>query len=158
MFHQQNGGARIALRGFLGAGLMALAALPLRADAGCAGQLVMGCTIGKKELSLCLTSAGLTYQFGPAGRPEISLTRPLAVLDYQPWPGVGFDIWEQVSFSNDRVRYEVWSSAPRDAAGVASGGVNVVEGERVLAALTCVGEPQGLGLPAIGDALAEHGG
>lgn len=111
---------------------------PGTASAACAGLDVLSCPVGKKQLDLCLTGEGLTYSFGPKGRPELVMTDPIRKVDYQPWSGVGRSIWDAVRFFNKGVSYEVWTSLDRlDENAVWEGGVIVSKGGETLAELQC---------------------
>lgn len=113
-----------------------LAASP--AWAACQGDEAFSCPIGGKTLDVCYWKGMLTYRFGPEGKPELTLTEPLETVDYFPWPGIGRAIWESVSFRNEGVTYEVWSSFDRlDENAVMEGGVNVLTKDETLATLTC---------------------
>ena len=116
--------------------LFALLATP--AAAACPGDTVFSCRIGAKVLEVCHAADTLTYAFGRVGRPELTLSQPLETAAYTPWPGIGRAIWDSLAFSNDGVTYEVWTSVERmDEAAQLEGGVNVIEGETLLARLTC---------------------
>jgi hypothetical protein len=80
--------------------ILALTLLPLPALAQCPGQELLSCPIGKKQLELCLDADGVSYSFGPKGRPEITLATAIRDTDYQPWSGVGRAMWDAVRFTN----------------------------------------------------------
>lgn len=108
------------------------------AYASCPGDVAFSCPIGKKTLEICHANGTLTYQFGRAGNPELIISEPLETVAYTPWPGIGRAIWDSVVFKNEGVTYEVWSSFDKmDENAVLEGGVNVMEGDEMLAALTC---------------------
>lgn len=108
------------------------------AFATCQGEGLFECRIGKKALEICRTGSAVSYRFGPAGKPELEIATALSDLQYQPWPGVGRAIWEAVTFHNDGTSYEVWSSFDRqDPDAKPEGGVNVLRGEKLIAALDC---------------------
>lgn len=117
-----------------------LALLPLPAAADCAGgEEVFTCQIGAKSLELCHIGDDLTYAFGPAGAPDLTITESLTTVNFTPWPGVSSNIWETVIFLNEDYAYEVWTSQardPEDTAGL-QGGVRVLNGEELVAELTC---------------------
>jgi hypothetical protein len=118
--------------------ILALTLLPLPALAQCPGQELLSCPIGKKQLELCLDADGVSYSFGPKGRPEITLATAIRDTDYQPWSGVGRAMWDAVRFTNQGTTYEVWTSLDRMAENAGwEGGVNVLKGEEMLASLTC---------------------
>lgn len=117
-----------------------LLALTAPAHAACpTGDEIFSCTIKGKPLQLCHDAGALTYRFGPAEKPELTLSEPLETLAFTPWPGIGGDIWETVAFSNQGYSYEVWTSVTRDpeATGGLRGGVTVRQGETTIARLTC---------------------
>ncbi len=111
---------------------------PSAALAACPGEILLSCPIGKKHLELCLTPQSLTYSFGPKGAPEITLTDAIRDVVYNPWPGVGSAIWDSVVFTNRGTAYEVWTSFDRDPENtVTEAGINVLDGEDLLAELAC---------------------
>ncbi len=70
----------------------------------------MACTLrgGTKHLQICLNGPNAVYKYGPAtGAPELEIITAVSTLDYLPWPGIGRDIWESVTFANGSFRYEV---------------------------------------------------
>lgn len=106
--------------------------------AACQGDEAFSCAIGKKTLEICYWKGMLTYRFGPEGKPELTVNEPLETVAYTPWPGIGRAIWDSVAFKNEGVTYEVWSSFDRmDENAVLEGGVNVLQGDKTLATLTC---------------------
>lgn len=116
--------------------LIVLLAAP--AHAACQGETVFSCPIGKKTLDICHAKGLLTYQFGRTGKPELIISEPLETVAYTPWPGIGRAIWDSVAFQNEGVTYEVWSSFDKmDENAVLEGGINVMEGDKTLATLTC---------------------
>lgn len=118
--------------------MLALLPLPAFADCGAGGQ-VFTCQIGKKVLEICNQGADLTYAFGPKGAPELTISEPMTTVNFTPWPGVGSNIWESVIFLNADIAYEVWTSQERspEAEGVIDGGINVLNGEELVAELVC---------------------
>ena len=119
---------------------LTLALLPLPAFADCSdGTEVFTCQIGAKALEICRQGDDLIYAFGPKGAPELTITEPLTTVNFTPWPGVSNNIWENVVFVNDDYAYEVWTSVardPEDTMGL-QGGVRVLNGEEMVAELTC---------------------
>lgn len=108
------------------------------AHAACPGDTVSSCRIGAKVLEVCHAEGALTYAFGPEGRPELTIAQPLDTAAYTPWPGIGRAIWDSLTFTNQGTTYEVWTSFDRmDEAAQLEGGVNLLEGETVLATLAC---------------------
>lgn len=117
-----------------------LAVLPQPAMADCpTGGQVFSCQIGAKALEICHVGNDLTYAFGPKGAPELTITESLKTVNFTPWPGVGSNIWETVIFVTDDHAYEVWTSVARDpeASDGLQGGVRVLNGEELVAELTC---------------------
>jgi hypothetical protein len=126
--------------------------------AACSGETAFSCPVGKKALEICHAKGLLTYQFGPKGNPELILSHPLETVAYTPWLGIGRAIWESVVFENEGVTYEVWSSFDRmDENAVLEGGVNVIEGNKLLASLTCDKGSVGSALDSLGDLKAGIG-
>lgn len=118
--------------------LLALAASP--AQAACPNDSeIFSCTIDGKPLQLCHWRGALIYNFGPVDKPELSIAQPLETIAFTPWPGIGGSIWETVAFPNQGYSYEVWTSVERDpeASSGLQGGVNVMQGESLVAELTC---------------------
>ncbi|MDQ2065734.1 hypothetical protein Q9295_05080 [Xinfangfangia sp. CPCC 101601] len=122
--------------------LLTLALLPSAALADCGADTeIFSCQIGKKQLQICFDDRAdvFAYTFGRKGKPDLSLWETTPDLDFQPWPGVGSAIWENVTFYNDGHSYEVWTSVqrdPEDQSGL-SAGVTVRQGETTLTTLTC---------------------
>lgn len=117
-----------------------LALLPLPAAAACQNDTeVFSCSIGAKRVQICHWKGALIYSFGSEGMPELSIAEPLETVAYTPWPGVGSAIWETVTFPNSGYAYEVWTSAERDPEATTGlqGGVNVMQGDSIVAQLTC---------------------
>jgi hypothetical protein len=111
---------------------------PTAAFAACPGETLLSCPTGGKQLELCLNGDSLTYSFGPKGAPELTLTKKVRDVTYNPWPGVGSAIWDSVVFNNGEIAYEVWTSFERDPDNtLTEGGVNVLNGEELVATLTC---------------------
>ncbi len=125
------------------AALLFLALVPQPVLAACQpDDALFHCQIGKKTLQVCETSGTLTYIFGPAGKPELSLAVSIADADFTPWPGIGRTMWDEIAFHNDGVTYRVWASLekqldPDEPEPVLQGGVQVSRGETDLASLVC---------------------
>ena len=116
--------------------ILALLATPT--SAACPGDVAFSCQIGQKTLEVCHWQGMLTYSYGRAGKPELTLSEPLETVAYTPWPGVGLAIWDTVAFQNEGVTYEVWTSIDKmDENAVLEGGVNVMQGDTMLASPTC---------------------
>ena len=116
--------------------LLALLASPVHS--ACQGDEAFSCTIGKKTLQVCYWKGALIYSYGRDGKPDLTIAEPLETVTYTPWPGIGRAIWDSVAFQNEGVTYEVWSSFDKmDENAVLEGGVNVMQGDKTLASLTC---------------------
>ncbi|MBL9073106.1 hypothetical protein [Tabrizicola sp.] len=116
--------------------LLALLATP--ASATCQGDEAFSCRIGKKTLEVCYWKGALIYSYGREGKPELTIAEPLETVAYTPWPGIGRAIWDTVAFQNDGTTYEVWTSFDKmDENAILEGGVNVMQGDKTLATLTC---------------------
>jgi hypothetical protein len=126
--------------------------------AACQGEAVFSCPIGKKTLAICHAKGLLTYSFGRIGKPELTISEPLETVAYTPWPGIGRAIWDAVAFENEGVTYEVWSSFDKmDENAVLEGGINVMQGDKTLASLTCDKGSVERGLETISDLKAGIG-
>ncbi|MBY6118844.1 hypothetical protein [Mameliella alba] len=123
--------------------LFLLAAGPAVADCSTSESTFVQCRIAgsTKILEVCAEQDAAVYRFGPAGRPEMELFEPYAMLDYQPWPGVGRDIWEEASFRNEEYRYTVFAGVERQVGDTETsqrfGGVTVSRDGKDLARLEC---------------------
>lgn len=116
--------------------LVALLAAP--ASAACQGDEAFSCRIGKKTLEVCSWKGALIYSYGREGKPELTIAQPLETAAYTPWPGIGRAIWDRVAFQNEGTTYEVWTSFDKmDENAILEGGVNVMQGDKTLASLTC---------------------
>ncbi|WP_417243044.1 hypothetical protein [Celeribacter sp.] len=118
--------------------VLAFAACPVWAI--CAGnqEPVFACSLGGKQVELCLTPAEnrVTYRFGPDRAPEIELTRDFDQITVQPWNGIGRTIWDRVSLPNGGFSYTLyWAYDKIDQ--VVSGGIEVARGESIVASLIC---------------------
>ncbi len=123
--------------------LFLLTAGPAFAACSSADASFLWCRIAgsPKTLEVCAEWNGVAYRFGPQGRPELELFETYAGLDYQPWPGVGMDIWENVTFYNGDYSYVVNGGVERQYDSYGSersfGGVTVSKGGREIAWLEC---------------------
>jgi hypothetical protein len=139
--------------------LSIVALLPLPAWATCPQDTFLSCPVdGTNRLEVCIGNGAFTYAFGPAGRPDLSLSEPMAAGTVAPWPGVGSAIWSSVSFRNGAYTYEVWASVDRNPDDAnPQGGVNVLQGESMIAQRTCL--PGTVTAPAfmLEDAMAAAG-
>lgn len=120
--------------------------LPAAAHATCPVETFVSCSVsGGKQIEVCIQpgnfagDGGFTYTFGAAGAPELRLSVPMSAGTVTPWSGVGRSIWASVGFPNAGYEYEVWHSFDRlDEDGGLNAGVNVLQGEDVVAELTCI--------------------
>ena len=127
-------------------GLLIVPTLPVAAAAGCATSedTFLSCTIRKTErvLAVCVDGDQLTYQYGLPGAPELTLSEPLAAIDYQPWNGVGRSIWEEVRFANGATVYAVHGGLDRvpneDETRRLFGGIEILQDGKTLGQLTCL--------------------
>ncbi|NJM83912.1 MAG: hypothetical protein HC844_16995 [Tabrizicola sp.] len=137
---------------------LAIIALPSVAGAACRGDVVFDCDMGAKTVEVCLSATTLTYEFGPPGKPELTLSAPVQDAQYTPWPGIGSSIWETVMFLNDGVAYEVWYSVDRNTDEHAfTAGITVSQNEATIATLSCTPGTIVQNLSAIFDAKESVG-
>ena len=122
---------------------LVLALLPLPAFAQCPnGTEIFHCPAGKKTIQVCMTGQSVTYRYGTAAKPDLTLTVPLKDADYTPWPGIGRTMWDSLAFHNQGFTYEVWASLDKmldesDPEPVLQGGVNVMKGDSLQAQVIC---------------------
>lgn len=138
------------------------ALLASQAHAACSGDEVFSCRIGPKTLEVCHRDGTLHYAFGREGRPELTLSQPLETAAFTPWPGIGRTMWDSLAFLNDGVTYEVWAALDKQLEATEpepqlQGGVNVMQGDRTLASLTCDPGSVSSALDTIGDLKAGIG-
>ena len=111
----------------------------------------MSCQIKNSDrvLRVCFTKDTAHYRFGALGQPpELSLSEPIASLDYIPWSGVGRSIAEGVIFQNEGYRYVVAAGFERmfgdeeyeDISHRGFGGVRVLLNDDTVTALDCARE------------------
>lgn len=138
---------------------VALGLVPLPALAACPQETYLACPVGEgRYLEVCIGANAFTYAFGPLGKPELTLSVSMAAGTVTPWPGIGRAIWSSVGFPNEGYTYEAWSSVDRDPDNVnPQGGVNVLQGDAMLAQFTCL--PGTVDSPAfvLEDAMAAAG-
>jgi hypothetical protein len=137
---------------------LAVIALPSLAEAACRGEPVFSCKIGSKAVEVCLLDSKVSYTFGPPGKPELALTKPVKDVDFSPWPGIGRTTWEAAVISNDGVDYEIWYSIDRlTDTKETQGGINVLRGNETLAGLECKPETIDQNLYALFEAKEDVG-
>lgn len=124
--------------------VLAITALTSPAFADCSPntETILSCTFqnGKKTLEACHDGTTAYYSFGKRGMvAEMNLKALVKNLNFEPWPGVGSSIWEQVTFTNEDISYVVWSSLTRDptVAKPQNAGIEVMQGDKSLALLRC---------------------
>ncbi|MEC7764035.1 MAG: hypothetical protein VX874_19180 [Pseudomonadota bacterium] len=110
------------------------------------GGVRFACTFdgGAKAVEVCdmieADEARASYGFfRPGAAPEMSIEVDMASLYVEPWSGMGGTIWETVKFfAEDGVHaYQVWYSGDRAAGDEVSGGLNVYNGNDVIASMDC---------------------
>lgn len=130
-----------------------------------AGDLIFDCTLreGSRRVQVCRTGDALSYVYGGIGAaPEMVLATSVRRISYTPWNGVGRSIFEEMSFLNGAVAYTLWVSVDRqpaqeDAAPAVTAGIEVNEGDRVLARLDCDAGTVDAALDEIWSAKATEG-
>ncbi|WP_136443118.1 hypothetical protein [Pacificoceanicola onchidii] len=124
---------------------LVLCTLAGMAFADCAPeQRFLSCKIDGKArwLEVCVEGSAVVYRYGKPGAPELELWERAEDIAYAPWPGFGRTIWEEVTFVNGGYSYVVHGSidkglAVQEAPNAVGGGVEVFEGARSIARLTC---------------------
>lgn len=109
------------------------------AAASCTDEPFLTCTIGSKTLSLCLGEGTGTYSFGPAGNPELMMTRPIREVDYVAWSGFGRYPTNQVVFHNQSYSYVITSGYDRHEDGDRPYEVTILveRNNRIMTGLSC---------------------
>ncbi len=110
-------------------------------------QTFLSCQIEGRngQLNVCFDADIVTYSYGPARKPELTLFAPINTVAYTPWPGAGSTVWEVVSFTNADYTYatfgeihRIFPDDPNDEIEVRkSGGVIVTRGNDTIAQLSC---------------------
>lgn len=110
-------------------------------------QTFVSCQIEDRnaQLAVCFDAETVTYSFGPAGNPELTLSEPVTTVAYTPWPGVGRAIWEEVTFQNGNYSYSAYGGFDRmfgdeteeDHPTPQFGGVVVRRDDAIVAELSC---------------------
>lgn len=114
-------------------------ALTSAAAASCTEEPFLTCTTGSKTLSLCLGDWTANYSFGPAGSPELVLTRPISEVDYIGWNGFGRYPTDQVVFRNHSYSYVITSGYDRHEDGDRPYEVAILveRDDRIVTSLSC---------------------
>lgn len=106
----------------------------------------MSCTLraGTKSIQVCLNGAQTVYRFGPRGSgPELELTTPTHSVAYHPWPGIGRNIVETVTFENNTYTYQVATGFQRgpdegeDDIPPAFGGIIIAKDGAEITSISC---------------------
>lgn len=105
-------------------------------------QTLVSCSLrqGALYLETCLLGDYATYAYGKTGlRPELALARPVTQVDMTPWPGIGRYIWEDFTFFNGDVSYQVFYSIDKlaEAGSGLTAGLTVRQGAQTLAEFSC---------------------
>ena len=98
--------------------IFCLSASPMYAACPLETDTFLSCTIANRHhgLDVCIDGDQVSYAYGlPKQPPELSLVSEIATLEYQPWPGVGRSIWEEVTFHNGNYSYTVSAGFDRTA-------------------------------------------
>ncbi len=122
-------------------GLLFPAPVSAQVGAVCGDQdLLFHCAFdNQKSLALCLSGTTINYTFGAnINRPELSLERDFARVDYTPYSWASNTIFESVTLYNGDTSYEVFSTLPRgENMGAAEGGITVILPNQTPVTLTC---------------------
>ncbi|WIV52320.1 hypothetical protein QQG91_15160 (plasmid) [Marivivens sp. LCG002] len=60
------------------------------------------------EVAVCFDDRNVSYSYGSIGSPpELELSSPVERVDFEPWPGLGRSIYEEVTFYNGDYSYTV---------------------------------------------------
>lgn len=102
----------------------------------------------KTQVSVCYTAETATYRYGMRNAaPDLVLSVPIEKLDYAPWPGIGRDILESVSFDNKGYTYDLTVGFERLFEGEAHsdgprhfGQLTVTQGNKILSVMACLPE------------------
>ena len=106
------------------------------------GIAILSCTIKdtSKHLDVCIQGDAVTYAYGPAGAPELTLAEPVEAITHEPWPGFGMSISETTLFTNGAFGYEIWiayDKSAQDPNRANYGGVSVLKNGTNVADLSC---------------------
>lgn len=118
-----------------------ICALPLIAFAmpSMAAEVIFQCSVkdGTKTIEITQSGRDIYYAFGPKGAPELELKGDV-VSAFTPWPGVGRNYFESVTFFNGRYSYEVFYSFDRlDLDKPAEAGVTAYRDDEQFNDLSC---------------------
>ncbi|KEJ94829.1 hypothetical protein SAMN05444149_105437 [Pseudosulfitobacter pseudonitzschiae] len=100
------------------------------------------------EVMVCSDNQVATYRYGPiGGAPDLFLSEPVALVDFEPWSGSGTAIHERVTFYKDGFSYEVGGGFERPFSDEEMqlgprhfGWVEVARNGEVLSRLECIPE------------------
>jgi hypothetical protein len=103
-------------------------------------KTIFACTTAKgKLIEVCDAGKSITYSFGsPQTTPEIALNVPRDKATTFQWAGVGRYLSYSVDIPNGATTYSVFHSVDRiTEAHATDAGVNVLEGDKLLATVKC---------------------
>ncbi len=106
-------------------------------------KTIFSCTTVKgKLIEVCDAGKSITYSFGsPLTQPEIVLNVPRDKATTYQWAGIGRYLSYSVDIPNVSTTYSVFVSMDRlTDAHAMEAGVNVWEGEKLLASVKCSGK------------------
>lgn len=98
------------------------------------------------EVFVCFDDQVATYRYGPiGGAPDLFLSDTVALVDFEPWSGLGKAISEAVTFYNDGFSYEVgggfdrpFSEEEMELGPRRFGWIDVAQNDRSLSRLQCI--------------------
>jgi hypothetical protein len=84
-------------------------------------EVLFSCDIAhsSKRLATCLHGDEVSYEFGAQGWPELEMTRHVRDVEFMPWPGVGQNLWETTTLSNQDHEYRMTYVINREGASEA---------------------------------------
>lgn len=117
---------------FLGMGIS-------KADGVLPIQVVFMCRTekGDKEIALFKQGDNFIYQYGSnMGAPELQLVRPSAKVIKEPWPGIGRNIWNNITLTNKEYSYTIRSSYDK-MEDKSTSGVSISKNDAHVASVEC---------------------
>jgi hypothetical protein len=106
-------------------------------------KTIFSCTTAKgKLIEVCDAGKTITYTFGnPQTAPEIVLNVPRKNATTFQWAGIGRYLSYSVDIPNGKTTYSVFHGVDRiSEAHAVEAGVNVLEGDKLLATVQCSGK------------------
>lgn len=105
------------------------------------------------EVVVCFDDQVATYRYGPiGGTPDLTLSDPVAHVDFEPWNGLGTAISETVTFYNGDYSYEVgggferpFSEEEMQLGPRRFGWIDVVQNGQSISRLQCIPDTVGYG-------------